>query len=357
MTSDEPTERAEHRAPAWLTWVTRISLVLGIAGLIGSVWIVGPRTIFHHLGSIGWFFVVLVVIEMLSSVLDGLAIYFMAHGPGRPSVRESVVAQIVGRGVNSVTPGGNLGEALKVGLLSQRCSTRRIVAAVMYVGLIGVVLSLAVVAIGSAVTAFWFDMPAIGRLGCLFGAAVLGGVAITIVVLLRRGMLSTLSNALARMHIISKQRRERWNQTLSEVDSRLRGADDGDYRRRAIGCVAISQLLQKGLAYFTILSAGYAMSPGQFLALLSAGVIISWVSTVIPMGLGLAEGGNAALFTLIGAPASLGLALALARRVNQVVFASIGFFVLAADRVGSHIHGRLTSRIREPAPSATAEPC
>jgi uncharacterized membrane protein YbhN (UPF0104 family) len=156
-------------------------------------------------------------------------------------------------------------------------------------------------------------------------------------------MLSTLSNALARMHIISKARREKWNKTLEEVDARLRGTDDADYRRKAIWLVVVSHVLQKGLTYFTILSAGYTMSPGQFLALLSAGVLISWISTIIPMGLGISEGGNAALFTLIGAPAALGLALALARRVNQVVFAAIGFFVLAADRVGTHVHGRITT--------------
>jgi hypothetical protein len=59
--------------------------------------------------------------------------------------------------VSSVTPGGNLGEALKVGLLSQRCSPKRIIAAVMFVQLmmIGVV-SLGVVAMGSAATAFLF---------------------------------------------------------------------------------------------------------------------------------------------------------------------------------------------------------
>jgi len=331
-----------HRTPRWLTWVTRISLVVGIAALIATVWIVGLDAILTHLRSIGWFFFVLVAIEMLSSVLDGVAIYFMAHGPGHPTLRESIVAQIVGRGVNSVTLGGNLGEALKVGLLSRRCSTRRIVAAVMYVGLIGVVLSFGVVAIGSTVTAFWFDLPHAARAALLLGAALAAAIAIAIVVLLRRGMLSTLSNALARLHIISKPRRERWNNTLSEVDERLRGHDDSDYRRRAIACIAISQLLQKGLAYFTIMSAGYVMSPGQFLALLSAGVLIGWISAIIPMGLGISEGGNVALFTLIGASASLGLALSLARRVNQIVFAAIGFFVLAADRVGSHVHGRLS---------------
>ena len=105
-------------APSWLRWVTRVSLVIGIGALIATVWIVGPSTIIHHLSSIGWFFAVLVVFELISSALDGLAIYFMAHGPGQPSMREAIVAQVVGRGINSITPGGNLGEATKVGLLS-----------------------------------------------------------------------------------------------------------------------------------------------------------------------------------------------------------------------------------------------
>lgn len=341
--NDDDVRRSEH-GPRWLRWLTRVSLAIGIAALIATVWFVGVDTILGYLSAIGWFFVVLVAIEMMASVLDGTAIYFMAHGKGRPSWRESVVAQIVGRGVNSVTPGGNLGEALKIGLLSKRCPARRIVAAVMYVLLVGVTLSFAVIAIGAAVTAFWFDVQPVMIAVLLAGAVVAAGIAIAIVVLLRRGMLSTLTGVLARLHLISQGRRERWNETLHEVDARLRGADDGDFRRRAIACIAISQLLQKGLSYFTILAAGYALSPGQFLALLSAGVLLQWASTIVPLGLGLAEGGNAALFLLIGAPAGLGLTLALARRVNQIVFATIGFVVLAADRVGLRMRGHLSGR-------------
>lgn len=339
-------EARSDRSPRWLRWVTRISLVIGIAALIGTVWIVGFDTIVHHLRSIGWFFLAIVGIDILASALDGSAIYFMAHGPSRPTWRESVVAQLAGRGVNSVTPGGNLGEPLKVGLLSKRSSPQRAVAAVMYVGLIGVVLSLSVIAVGSAATAFLFDVPPLGVIGLLAGAVIAAGAAIAIVVLIHRGMLTTLTGALARLRVISSARRDRWNASLSDVDARLSGRDDGVYRRRAIACIVISHVLQKGLSYFTILSAGYALSAGQFLALLSAGVLLHWVSTLIPMGLGISESGNAALFAVIGAPASLGIAYALARRVNQIVFAVIGFIALAIDRLGSRVRGDLTSRLK-----------
>ena len=337
-----PEKPTEH-TPRWLGWLTRISLVIGLAALVATVWFVGPRTILAQLGKIGWFFIALVLLELVTSLCDATAIYFMADGPGRPSWRETVVAQIAGRGINSITPGGNLGEAVKVGLLARRCSPRRIVAAVMYVNLVAVVINLAVISICSGATAFVFHLPHAAMIALLIGAGVTSAAAVGIMFLIRRGMLSTLSNALAHLHIISKDRRKSWNETLEEVDRRLRGQDTA-HTRKAITFIAISQLGQKAVTYATVLAAGYVLSAGQFMALCSAGMLLGWISTIIPLGLGISEGGNVALFALIGAPAPLGLALALARRVNQVVFATIGFFVLTADRVASRVRTHMTGR-------------
>ncbi|HUS29314.1 MAG TPA: lysylphosphatidylglycerol synthase transmembrane domain-containing protein [Kofleriaceae bacterium] len=331
---------AGEHTPRWLHWVTRISIVIGLIALVITVWIVGPHTLWEQLRKIGWFFIALIALEIVTSICDATAIYFMADGPGRPSWRDTVVAQLAGRGINSITPGGNLGEAVKVGLLAQRCSPRRIVAAVMYVNLVAVVINFAVIAVCSAATAFMFDLPRAAFIGLLVGAAVAAAIAVGIMFLIKRGMLSTLSNALAHMHIISKKRRQSWNNTLEEVDRRLRGQDTA-HKSKATLFIAISQIGQKGLTYATVLAAGYMLSPGQFMAYCSAGVLLGWISTIIPMGLGISEGGNVALFSLIGAPASLGLALALARRVNQIAFAIIGFFVLTADRVASRVKGRV----------------
>ncbi len=338
--------------PRWMTWITRVAMVVGLGALAATIWIVGPHVILEHLHEIGWFFLLIVGVDVLSSTCDATAVYYMAQGPGAPTWRECVVAQLAGRGISAVTPGGNLGEALKVGLLSRRCSPKRIIAALMYVGLMLVVFSFAVIAIGTAATAFLFDVPRAGIIALLIGAAVAAGIAVTVMFLIQRGMLSTLTRVLQRVRIISSKRREKWTATLEEVDSRLRG-QDGDRRRHALVYLAISQTLQKFLTFLAVYAAGYTLSPGQFLALVSAGVLLGWISTIIPMGLGISEGGNVALFSLIGAPSSLGLALALARRVNQVVFASIGFVVLTADKVGTHIHGKVRSRRL---PGQTTEP-
>ena len=343
--SREQTANASSHSPRWLHWVTRVSLVIGIVALVITVWIVGPHVLLAQLANIGWFFLALVALELATSTCDATAVYFMADGPGRPSWRACVVAQVAGRGINSITPGGNLGEATKVGLLAHHCSPRRIVAAVMYVNLVAVVINLCVIAVCSAATTFLFDMPRVAAIALNVAAVLTLALAVAIVYLIKRGMLSTLANGLHRLHIISKQRRAKWANVLDEVDRRMRGQDTSN-AHRAIAFIAISQLAQKATTYATVLAAGYALSPGQFLALCSAGVLLGWFSAIIPLGLGVSEGGNVALFQLIGAPAPLGLALALARRVNQIVFAALGFAVLSADRAVSRVHTRMSGRFR-----------
>ena len=325
-------------APDWLRWITRVSIVFGVIGIGVTVWIVGADTIFDHLRSIGPWFLVLLALEAVGACCDAYAVYLLTRGDGAPSFRDVLVAQFAGRAVNSVTPASNLGEALKVSLLARTCSAGRVTAAVLYVVLTAVTISLGVIAVGTFATAFLFSVPAIAKLALCAAALVSACLGATVVVLVRRGMLTTLTALLARVRLISSARHQRWNVPLKDLDSRLRGAER---RHGAIAAVAASQLIQKALTYVTVLAAGYALGPGQFLALLSAGVVLGWIATIVPMGLGISEGGNVALFALIGAPTALGVALALARRVNQVVFALLGFTILTADRVASRVHRQL----------------
>jgi uncharacterized membrane protein YbhN (UPF0104 family) len=154
-------------------------------------------------------------------------------------------------------------------------------------------------------------------------------------------VLEALAGAAHRVRLISAARLARWRPHVLEVDARLRGEHDGDHRRVAVALVIVAQLLQRGIIWVAIVAAGYSLSAPQLVAVLSAGLVLAWISTLVPLGVGVAEGGNAAMFALIGAPAALGVALALARRANQVVFAVFGFAVLAVDRVTSGVFGSL----------------
>lgn len=339
--------------PTWLRWVTRISLVLGLVALVVMIWKIGIGTLVDHLKAIGPWFGLLLAIDATAAMCDAGAIYLMTRGPGAPGLRSVCVAQLAGRAVNSVTPGANVGEALKVSLLARACSTQRIVAAVMFVALAGFIVSLGVVAVGSLATALVFDLPHAARFALALTGACAAGVAAAVVIFVRRGMLCALARAARRLRMISYARCERWQRPARELDARLRGDLQADHRIAASCLVLISQLLQRGVVWIAIIAAGYSLGTPQLIVVLSAGVVLGWISTLVPLGVGVAEGGNCALFALIGAPPSLGVALALARRVNQIVFAAFGFAVLALDRLAHTVEQTV---IDVPSPVDAANP-
>src|SRR5439155_4204775 len=90
---------SQEHSPRWLRWVTRVSLAIGIAALIATIWLVGPNLLVAQIENIGWFFLALVALELATSICDATAVYFIADGPGRPSWRACVVAQVAARGI------------------------------------------------------------------------------------------------------------------------------------------------------------------------------------------------------------------------------------------------------------------
>lgn len=330
---------AGERGSAWLRWVTRGSIVLGLVALSITVWAVGTDVLLEHLRAIGPWFVVLLAIEGTATFCEAGSTYLMTRGPGGPMWRKVCVAQFAGRAVNSVTPGANLGEALKVSLLARECSTQRVVAGVMFTALASGIVALTIVAIGSLLTAIAFPLPHAAWMVLVIAGVVSTIMAGGLAILVHRGMLGVLARTAGRLHLLSAGRVARWSDRLDDLDARLRGDIRGEHRFGAACLVVVAQLLQRGAVCVTIFATGYTLGVPQLIAILSAGVLLGWISNVVPLGIGVAEGGNFALFAALGAPSSLGVALALAKRVNQIVFAALGFGVLAADRIAERVDG------------------
>ena len=337
------------QAPAWLRWVTRVSLVFGVIALVATVWMVGPAVLMTHLEMIGPWFAVLIAIELVITLCDAGVVHAMSRGAGAPSYRQVCVAQFAGRAVNSVTPGAALGDALRVSLLARECPTQRIVAAVVFASIGQFVTGLAIVAAGTIATALMFAMPVAAEVILLAVGIATAAVVVGTLLLVRRGMLSVLARIARRLRVISEARHERWRDQLADIDRRLRGDDHNEHRTRAMALICISQLLQRGVIWIALLAAGYSLDAAQLIAVLSAGVLLTWISALVPMGVGVSEGGNGVLFALIGAPTSLGVALAFARRVNQILFAALGFSVLAADRIADKVDD-VDALVRQPQP-------
>lgn len=314
-----------------LRWITRASIAVGLVALAITIHVVGTATIASHLQTIGPWFALLVAMEATATICDATGVYLMTRGDRAPSYRHVLVAQFAGRAVNSVTPGANVGEALKISLLARECPPQQVIPAVMTVSLGGFIVSMTIVSLGMLVTSLAFAMPRAAEVALLVGGLVCGTIATALALLLRRGMLVDVARAACRLRLLSDARFERWYENLAAIDDRLRAPDPR--RRRAFALIITSQLIHRSITAITIFATGFAVGGPQLVAILSAGLVLAWVSNIVPMGIGVSEGGNGVLFAMLGAAPALGVALALARRVNQVIFAVIGFGVLAADRL------------------------
>ena len=65
-------------------------------------------------------------------------------------------------------------------------------------------------------------------------------------------------------------------------------------------------------------------SASLIIGVLSVGVLIAWIAAIVPLGMGLADGGNYALYSLLGATGEQGLFVTLLTRARSVTVAMLG---------------------------------
>lgn len=345
-TNDEPGGACERdeAPPGWARWVRRIVLPIAVIAMIVAIWSVGLTTILRHLATIGWWFALLFAIEGVITTFDAAAIHALACGPGGARYRHVLIAQIAGRAVNATTPSGTLGEATKASLLTETMSTDRAVAAVLYYSLAGAVIQLIVIALGAPLTAVFLDLAPALEIGLYVAGVVAAAIAIGLGLLVRRGMVSSIVDVGVKLRIVSARRRERWRRKLEKIDDRLHSTRNRAARRRAVAYVFVSKCLTWTAVWLTLYAAGYSASFGELAALFSAGIVLSWIANMVPLGLGVTESGNYALFAALGIPPAFGVALALARRILYLGYAAVGFALLSTWRVSSRAAARLRRR-------------
>jgi len=242
-------------------------------------------------------------------------------------------AQVIGRAINVVTPLASLGEATKATTLMARTSSARAVGAVLHYNLATLAVRLMTIAIGAPLCALLLDVPPGLTLLLIAGgagAALLVGLG---VVLVRRGMLVSVVGALRSVRLVSAARAERWRGRLAEVDRRLRGEGTPRQRWTPIGWTVLSRLGTLLSAWAVLVAMGHHVAVGTLAAISTAGQLITVASSLVPLGLGLAEAGNAALFAALGEPASLGVAMVLGTRITLVVYATLGLGLMGTTAV------------------------
>jgi len=325
-------------------------LVFGIGALTWMMRKLGWDKFGEAMEGIGAWFAVITALDLCAILFDARALHtFMRPEARMVSYWRVVAAQISGRAVNVVTPFGALGEATKLTMLVSHAPRVRVTSAIVLLNLANLYLSVTVMAIGTPITLLLVDLPRSLKLTVAIGLAVVIALMIGLGVLVHRGALTTIVAMLRGVRMISAERLDSWRTRLREIDrqiSELHHSKAGTWR--GVLWVLASKLVTWTATMVLISAVGVTITPHLVIGVLSVGVLIQWIASIVPLGLGLADGGNYALFDLLGASGVHGAFVTMLNRVRSALVALAGFVVMAIVHTLNRLAlARVRRRLRE----------
>lgn len=334
--TDEPTEQTEKH-----TWSALFNLGMLVVGGIALAWLL-RETKWHELRNmltgIGPWAALILGIEVASLCCDAGALHaFMRPEARMVSYARVLGAQASGRAINVLTPLGALGEATKVTMLAGHAPRARVLSSLVLLNAAKLYLEVAVMLIGIPITLLLIDLPDAIKLMVGIGVAVLVPAMVVVGVMIQRGAIRSLVGILRRFRIIGAERAKTWKEKLGEVDKHISELHKHRTAGTRLGLmfVLVSKVLTVASTILIMVALDIDLTASLVIGVLSVGVLVQWVSSVVPLGLGLADGGNYALYSMLGAGGDHGMYFTMIWRARTVFLAGLGLGAMAAINAGA----------------------
>lgn len=360
MSENEPAKDEKH------TWSALFNLAMLVVGGIALAWLL-RETKWHELRNtivgIGPWAGLILGIEVASLLCDAGALHaFMRPEARMVSYARVLGAQASGRAINVLTPLGALGEATKVTMLAGHAPRARVLSSLVLLNAAKLYLEVAVMLIGIPITLLLIDLPDAIKLMVGIGVAVIVPAMVAVGVMIHRGAITSLVGILRRFRIIGVERAKSWKEKLGEVDKHIRELHKHRTSGTRMGLmfVLISKILTVASTILIMIALDIELKASLVIGVLSVGVLVQWVSSVVPLGLGLADGGNYALYSMLGAGGDHGMYFTMIWRARSVFLAGLGLGAMAAMnllarysqwRVGRKLRDMKAARAEEAATS------
>ncbi len=311
------------------------NVVMFLVGGIALAWMLRMTSwpeLRSVIAGVGAWAALILGLDLIALVLDALA----WHAFMRPEARMVPFWRVLGawasgRAINVLTPSGALGEATKVTMLLNHAPRSRVLSSIVLLNISMLYFSVTVMMIGIPLTLLLIDLPSEIKVLVGIGVAVIIPAMVALGFVIHRGAMATLVGTLRRFRLISVDRAKSWKEKLKEVDRHIRElhTDRTSGTRAGFGFVLASKLVNYTATIGLLAAVGVPLSPALIIGVLSVGVLISWIAAIVPLGMGLADGGNYALYSLLGATGEQGLFVTLLTRARSVTVAMLGLGMMA----------------------------
>lgn len=310
-----------------------LALGAGVAVLAGTFWQIGWGTVLGHVGSVGLGFLVLIGLAILCSSLDVWSLQ-IALGGG-VGLGRLLGISLAGSAVNQFTPLGEGGEVVKGNMLLEHVSGQRTVSALLAWNLAHRASKHVLIFLGPLLILL-VDPDRFGgwMLVLFLVAAVVAAIPTALLFLLARSRGSErVLRVLERIPGVRRVVSERLLVRARQTDVLLR--EFTTTRRRDAWKMFWIQLAGK----FVILVDYWAVQQmlGVHVSLVEASFLVSGaqvlavVLSISPVQIGVVEGGETAMWALLGLPVDIGFAQALVRRLRNLLFHLAGLVYLGAE--------------------------
>lgn len=330
----------------------RVILAVSLAALVYTIYDIGLRTLGVYLRKIGWWWCAVIPMEVLCTILDGATIRAFAS-PEKIKLRHTLLAQLSGRAVNAVTPSGNLGEVVKMSVLTDFVTESRAVSTILLYNIVSFSAELLIIAAAVPFAVALVPMPTSLVILMIATAVVCLALAVGMIVLVRRGMVTSVARLGLRLRILSQARFEKWHEKLQSVDDKLRMVGAARRRDRWMG-IAFSfaaRLNSMALSLLILRAVGVSITPPFVAFWVVMSFAIYFASTVVPMGIGISEGGYYSLFRSMGTNPAQGVALVFTRRTVTVCYAIVGLLLVTFSETVKRAKAKQAEKAQVVAPA------
>lgn len=304
-----------------------VAMALGGIGLAWMLHDLGLAVLTDAVEGVGgWFFVIL-ILDLAGLCCDAAALQaFMRPEARMVSYARVLGAQASGRAINVLTPTGALGEPTKLAMLVTHAPRDRVLSSLVLLNLSQFYLSVLGIVLGTPIVFLLVGLPAALEVPVAIAFGVLIPLVVALGVIVQRGALSTIVATLRGLRAIPSERSKAWQARVATVDLHIRElqANRSHGTWKGFVWVGLSRVVQWTSTLLLLSTAGVAIQPALIVGVLSLGVLIQWISQIVPMGLGLADGGNYALYDLTGASGAHGVVITLLNRARSIAIAILG---------------------------------
>jgi putative membrane protein len=327
---EEPGGRVPGAATRWARAAERVFLLAGLVLFVALLRRMGPGIVFENIRLVGWGIGLIVVQEIFAYAANTLGWRFaFPLGPPIP-FSQLLAVRIAGDAVSHVTPTATLGgDFVRVRLLRGCGPTSSVVASVTIAKLSQIVAQVAFIVLGLVVMARTAPVPRALYVALLSGMAVLACLALSFLLVQRRGLFTLLGRPLRAIGFagfgpVLGDRLERFD---AEIERFYAGGPSRFLASTAWFLVGWALgVLEACLILFFL---GVPMTMRRLVVIEVLSVAIDAVVFFVPGKVGVQEGGKVLIFTLLGLDPAKGLSFGLVRRIRELAWAGIGLVIFS----------------------------